>query len=102
MIRSRIFGLAHHSQLSGHTVQTGLQILIRKVYYWQQIAVDIMSAVQGFTQCVKNRMPLIKKSHHRTLLQAKWALQSVVVERLGPHPRRKRGFLFILCIADRF
>lgn len=79
-----VIHLSNRSNLAGQPGQTCLYNHIRKVYYWPQMAVLIMDTVRECTQCVKNRMHLMKKTHPIQLFLGKQMIASVAIDSLGP------------------
>ena len=102
VLRPRLLRLAHHSPLAGHPGQTRLHHRLSRSYYWPQMAADVATTVRECSACAKNRLRLIRNTSPMLLFPATNPLESVAIDILGPLPKSKRGFRFILVIADRF
>lgn len=101
-LRARVCRLAHHSVQGAHPGQTKLHRHLSRVYYWPKMAADAYATVRQCVACAKNRLRLIKKSSPMQLFPATKPLENVAIDILGPLPKSKRGYLFILVITDRF
>lgn len=101
-LRARVLRLAHHSPLAGHPGQTRLHKRVRRSYYWPQMAADVAATVRNCVSCAKNRLRLSKQANPMQLFPAETPLESVAIDILGPLPKSKRKYEFILVIADRF
>ena len=100
--RSRLLTLAHHSQLAGHPGQNRLYYTLRLTYYWPHMSVDIAATVRDCRSCARNRIRLRRHLHRLKLFPATRPLESVAIDILGPLPKTKSGYRFLLIVTDRF
>ena len=75
---------------------------VRRTIYWPQMAVEIATTVHECEFCANNRIRLLKKAKKLRLFPATTPLECVAIDILGPLPRFKDGFRFILVVTDRF
>ena len=63
---------------------------------------EIATNVLECESCAKNRIRLLKQSNKLRLFPATKQLEYVAIDILGPLPKSKDGYRFILVITDRF
>ena len=102
LLRHRVLRLAHYHPLAGHPGQTRLLKRLRRTYYWPQMSADAATTVRECISCAKNRVRLLRQAGAMKLFQAVRPLEDLAIDILGPLPKSKQGYSFILVITDRF
>lgn len=73
--------------------------VLRRSYYWPQMAVDVAATVRNRPHCARNRVRLRKKLNRMKLFTS--PLESVAIDILGPLPKSKRGRKYLLVVMGR-
>lgn len=101
--RQNILEECHNDPLSGHGGQFKTVDRIKRKYYWPNMEYEIRQFVKCCDTCKaikpsnKNQTALM--GNHRVVSRP-W--ESVYIDFIGPLPRSKAGFNFILMIVDGF
>ena len=101
-LKHRVLRLAHYHIQAGHPGQTRMHNRVRRSFYWPHMAADIAVTVRECEHCAKNRVRLLKQANKMRLFPATTPLECVAIDILGPLPKSKDGYRFLLVITDRF
>jgi hypothetical protein len=74
---------------------------MRRSFYWPHMAEDVYETFRQSYACARNRISERRHTNFLQIFPAKWPLESVSIDILGPLPRTKHGNWFLLVIADR-
>lgn len=99
-LRDILCTMAHHHKQAGYATVIRMDSNIQQNYSWLQMAADVTSAVQDCVKCAKIGNFQSKRSSLLKLIPALEPLELVKVEILGPLPKSRRGFHYIIMIAD--
>ena len=101
-LQARVLRLSHYHVQSGHPGQTRMHRRLRRKFYWPHMAADVATTVHECESCAKNRIRLMKQANKLKLFPATTPLECVAIDILGPLPKSKDGYRFILVVTDRF
>ena len=101
-LRSRILQISHHSKLAGHPGAIRMYNTLRRSYYWPSMSLDVYNTVRNCVHCAKQRVTLRKHANFLKLFPANHPNEYVAIDILGPLPRTRAGYQYILVITDRF
>ena len=100
-LQARVLRLAHYHVQSGHPGQNRLHRRLWRKFYWPHMAADVATTVHECESCAKNRIRLMKQANKLKLFPATTPLECVAIDILGPLPKSKDGYHFILVVTDR-
>ena len=66
------------------------------------MALDCFNTVRNCISCVKRRIKLRKHDSFMTLFPARCPREHVAIDILGPLPRTRSGYMYIVVITDRY
>ena len=75
---------------------------LRRTYYWPGMALDCFNVVRNCVPCCKRRVTLKRHTSFLKLFPAKRPGEHVAIDILGPLPKTRNGFIYLLVITDRF
>ena len=101
-LRARLLSLTHDPVVAGHPGQNRMYYILRRMYYWPHMAVDVAATVRNCLHCAKNRVRSRKTLNRLKLFPATAPLESIGIDILGPLPKSKKGRKYLLVITDRF
>ena len=101
-LRQRVLHIAHHSLSAGHPGGTRMFTTLRKQFYWPNMALDCFHTVRHCIPCAKRRVNLRKHMSFMKLFPARRPGEHVAIDILGPLPRTRAGYIYILVITDRY
>ena len=94
-----ILSLAHSSLLAGHTGRRRTQWRILQNFWWPRLNRDILQYCRSCSTCQKEGAP-----KRRAMLQPLPAVDQpfkrIAIDIVGPLPRTKQGFKYILTVID--
>ena len=101
--RDKILEVGHNNILSGHFGVDKTCRRIRKNFYWPGMKKDIKRFVKSCHQCqlVGNPNRKIPKAPLYPIPVVKEPFQEVLIDIVGPLPKTKSGFIYLLTIMDR-
>lgn len=101
--RTAVIRSAHDEPTSGHLGVFKTMARISQDYFWPKMLADVNRYVSRCTTCLKtkadNRRPIGRMGGHSKITKP-W--EAISVDIVGPLPRTKRGYQFILVISDLF
>jgi len=92
----------HSSPLAAHPGGSRMYQTLMDHYYWASLAADVFGWVAACPTCAKNRLVDMRSTAHMRLLPATDPFASLAIDVLGPLPRSREGYEYILVICDRF
>ena len=101
-VRERLMHLLHHSKSGGHAGGLRMYSTLRRYEYWPSIAVDVYNFLRNCMSCARQRIRLRRHNSFLKLLPATKPGEQVAIDLLGPLPRTRAGYEYILVITDRF
>ena len=101
-LRARLSSLTHDPVVAGHPGQNRMYYVLRRTYYWPQMAVDVAVTVRNCGNCATTRVRLRKTLNRLKLFPATAPLESICIDILRPLPKSKKGRKYLLLITDRF
>ena len=101
-LHPRVLYLAHHTPVAGHPGITRQYYTMRQQWYWQSMVADIRKVSINCHVCAQERVKLRAHQRPLKLFPAKYPLESVAIDILGPLHRATTGHLYLLVITDRF
>ena len=101
-LRERLLHLTHHSKSGAHAGGLRMYSTLRRYAYWPCMAVDVYNVVRNCPSCARQRIKLRRHHGFLKLFPATKPGEQVAIDLLGPLPRTRSGFEYILVITDRF
>ena len=101
-LRERVLYISHYSKAAGHPGGARLYATLRKTFYWPRMAFDAYNTVRNCVECAKRRIKLRKHASFMKLFPAKRPGEHVAIDILGPLPKTRAGYQYILCMTDRY
>ena len=75
---------------------------LRRYAYWPSMTVDVYNVVRKCMSCARQRIRLRRQNSFFNLFPATKPGEQVAIDLLGPLPRTRAGYEYILVITDRF
>ena len=101
-LRERLLHLTHHSKSGGHAGGLRMYTTLRRYAYWPSMAIDVYNVVRNCPSCARQRIKLRRHHSFLKLFPASKPGEQVAIDLLGPLPRTRSGFEYVLVITDRF
>ncbi|MDZ7612307.1 MAG: RNase H-like domain-containing protein [Flavobacteriaceae bacterium] len=101
-LRRAFIVLAHQGITGGHLGRKRTEASVRNRAYWPGWTEDIRLALGCCEQCVKYHRGSAPKTAALKPFPAGDVWETVSLDITGPHPRSKRGYVFILTVMDHF
>ena len=101
-LRARVLYLSHYPRLAGHPGGLRMYMTLRREYYWPHMANDAFAVARDCRSCRRIRGTRFTYQKYLKLFPAAGPLEFVGMDLLGPFPKSKKGYLYILVITDRF
>ncbi len=100
--RDRIPFPSHNPAMSGHSGSKRMYLTMRQEYYWPSMVIDLYKSVSRCVSCKKDRIDMKKRTNLLKLFPAQAPLESVALHLLGPLPKSKSEYRFVLVMVNRF
>jgi Integrase zinc binding domain/Integrase core domain len=101
-MRDRVLSLAHNPKVSGHPGSGRLYAMLRKNFFWPQMAADTKAFVSRCPSCARKRLKSKGNTQTMNLFPPASALGFVEIDILGSLPTTSSGNRFFPAISDRF
>jgi len=101
-LQEQFLHLEHDATLAGHPGESRMYTAMRRYYYWDGKAADVVSYVRKCDSCARQRVCPLARRSPLTLFPASVPFQDIAVDLYGPLERTAAGHRFILVITDRF
>jgi len=92
----------HSSPLAAHLGGKRMYQTQRDHYFWPSLAVDVFGWVAACPTCEKNRLMCTQSKAFMRLFPATEPFAAMAIDLLGPLPRTREGYEYILTFCDQF
>jgi len=102
ILRQDLLRLEHNVVHAGHPGVNRMYASIRRHYYWESMAADVVDWVASCASFSWNRIAPRRRTAMLKLFPAMDPFASLSMDLLGPFTETKTGNFFVLIIVDRF
>lgn len=94
--------MSHHANLAGHPGGRRLKKILRRYFYWLNVALDCCEVANNYVDCVREGVNLRKNAKKMKLFTPKAPLYYVSIDILGKLIASKCGNRYLLIVRDRY
>lgn len=101
-LRSRIIDACHSPPWAGHPGVERTTAVVGASYYWPSLRRDVKAFVKGCETCALRKTPAGLRAPLERPFMATRPFEQVSLDIVGPLPKTKKGFRYLLTMIDNF